>query len=135
MRQEKSCGTIIINDNKVLVIRQKQGFWGFPKGHMELGENEIQTAIRETKEETNLDVVIEDETRFCLSYIIEDKQINKYVVYFIAKAINNDVKLQIEEIDDIAWVDIEKVEDILTFDNLQELWKVVLNKVKSKNMM
>lgn len=135
MRQEKSCGTIVINDNKVLVIRQKQGFWGFPKGHIEEGESEIQTAIRETKEETNLDVVIEDETRFCLNYIIEDKQINKYVVYFIAKAINNDVKLQIEEIDDIAWVDIEKVEDILTFDNLQELWKVVLNKVKSKNMM
>ena len=135
MRQEKSCGTIVINDNKVLVIRQKQGFWGFPKGHIEEGESEIQTSIRETKEETNLDVVIEDETRFCLNYIIEDKQINKYVVYFIAKAINNDVKLQIEEIDDIAWVDIEKVEDILTFDNLQELWKVVLNKVKSKNMM
>ena len=135
MRQEKSCGTIVINDNKVLVIRQKQGFWGFPKGHIEEGESEIQTAIRETKEETNLDVVIEDETRFCLNYIIADKQINKYVVYFIAKAINNDVKLQIEEIDDIAWVDIEKVEDILTFDNLQELWKVVLNKVKSKNMM
>ena len=135
MRQEKSCGTIVINDNKVLVIRQKQGFWGFPKGHIEEGESEIQTAIRETKEETNLDVVIEDETRFCLNYIIEDKQINKYVVYFIAKAINNDVKLQIEEIDDIAWVDIEKVEDILTFDNLQELWEVVLNKVKSKNMM
>ena len=135
MRQEKSCGTIVINDNKVLVIRQKQGFWGFPKGHIEEGESEIQTAIRETKEETNLDVVIEDETRFCLNYIIEDKQINKYVVYFIAKAINNDVKLQIEEIDDIAWVDIEKVEDILTFDNLQKLWKVVLNKVKSKNMM
>ncbi len=135
MRQEKSCGTIVINDSKVLVIRQKQGFWGFPKGHIEEGESEIQTAIRETKEETNLDVVIEDETRFCLNYIIEDKQINKYVVYFIAKAINNDVKLQIEEIDDIAWVDIEKVEDILTFDNLQELWKVVLNKVKSKNMM
>ena len=135
MRQEKSCGTIVINDSKVLVIRQTQGFWGFPKGHIEEGESEIQTAIRETKEETNLDVVIEDETRFCLNYIIEDKQINKYVVYFIAKAINNDVKLQIEEIDDIAWVDIEKVEDILTFDNLQELWKVVLNKVKSKNMM
>ena len=135
MRQEKSCGTIVINDSKVLVIRQKQGFWGFPKGHIEEGESEIQTAIRETKEETNLDVIIEDETRFCLNYIIEDKQINKYVVYFIAKAINNDVKLQIEEIDDIAWVDIEKVEDILTFDNLQELWKVVLNKVKSKNMM
>ncbi len=135
MRQEKSCGTIVINDNKVLVIRQKQGFWGFPKGHIEEGESEIQTAIRETKEETNLDVVIEDETRFCLNYIIEDKQINKYVVYFIAKAINNDVKLQIEEIDDIAWVDIEKIEDILTFDNLKELWKVVLNKVKSKNMM
>ena len=133
MKYEKACGTIVINDNKVLVIQQKQGFWGFPKGHMEQGENEIQTAIRETKEETNLDVIIEDKTRFCLTYVIEDKNIHKEVVYFVAKVDGKvDIKPQIEEVNSIAWIDIVKVEDILTFDNLKELWKVVLNKIKSK---
>ena len=133
MKHEKACGTIVINDNKVLVIQQKQGFWGFPKGHMEQGENEIETAIRETKEETNLDVIIEDKTRFCLTYFIEDKNIHKEVVYFVAKVDGKvDIKPQIEEINSIAWIEIAKVEDILTFDNLKELWKVVLNKIKSK---
>ena len=133
MKYEKSCGTIVINDNKVLVIQQKQGFWGFPKGHMEQGENEIETAIRETKEETNLDVIIEDKTRFCLTYFIEDKNIHKEVVYFVAKVDGKvDIKPQIEEINGIVWIEIAKVEDILTFDNLKELWKVVLNHIKSK---
>ena len=133
MKHEKACGTIVINDNKVLVIQQKQGFWGFPKGHMEQGENEIETAVRETKEETNLDVIIEDKTRFCLTYFIEDNNIHKEVVYFVAKVDGKvDIKPQIEEVNSIAWIDIAKLEDILTFDNLKELWKVVLNKIKSK---
>lgn len=132
MKHEKACGTIVINDNKVLVIQQKQGFWGFPKGHMEQGENEIETAIRETKEETNLDVIIEDKTRFCLTYFIEDKNIHKEVVYFVAKVDGKvDIKPQIEEINGIVWIDIAKVEDILTFDNLKELWKRILNHIKT----
>lgn len=132
MKYEKSCGTIVINDNKVLVIQQKQGFWGFPKGHMEQGENEIETAIRETKEETNLDVIIEDKTRFCLTYFIEDKNIHKEVVYFVAKVDGKvDIKPQIEEINGIVWIEIAKVEDILTFDNLKELWKRILNHIKT----
>ena len=132
MKYEKSCGTIVINDNKVLVIQQKQGFWGFPKGHMEQGENEIETAVRETKEETNLDVIIEDKTRFCLTYFIEDNNIHKEVVYFVAKVDGKvDIKPQIEEVNSIAWIDIAKVEDILTFDNLKELWERILNHIKT----
>ena len=132
MKHEKACGTIVINDNKVLVIQQKQGFWGFPKGHMEQGENEIETAIRETKEETNLDVIIEDKTHFCLTYVIEDKNIHKEVVYFVAKVDGKvDIKPQIEEINGIVWIEIAKVEDILTFDNLKELWERILNHIKT----
>lgn len=132
MAYEKACGTIVINDGKVLVIKQKQGFWGFPKGHMEQGESEIQTAIRETKEETNLDVIIENKTRFCLNYIIENKNINKEVVYYIAKVDGKiNIKPQIEEVNSIAWIDIDKVEAILTFDNLKELWKNVITQLNN----
>lgn len=33
--REKSCGCIITKDNKVLLIKQTKGHWGFPKGHVE----------------------------------------------------------------------------------------------------
>ncbi len=130
MKKEKACGTIIIDNDKVLLIRQKQGFYGFPKGHVEGNETEVETAIRETKEETNLDVVVDESKRFEISYIVNDN-IDKKVVYFLAKLTGeNKVVAQEEEINEVIWVDIDKVEDILTFDNLKELWKEVLKEVR-----
>lgn len=130
MKKEKSCGTIIIDNNKVLLIRQKQGFYGFPKGHVEGNETEVETAIRETKEETNLDVVVDESKRFEISYIVNDN-IDKNVIYFLAKLTGeNNIIAQEEEINEVIWVDIDKVEDILTFDNLKELWKEVLKEIK-----
>ena len=125
MVKEKACGTIIINDKKVLIIKQKQGFYGFPKGHMEENETEIETAIRETKEETNLDVLIDKTKRYSLNYVIDNK-IDKEVVYYLAKPLNKNIIKQELEIKEILWVDVDKVIDILTFDNLKVLWKKVL---------
>ena len=129
MIKEKSCGTIIIDDDKVLIIKQKQGFYGFPKGHMEKNETEVETAIRETKEETNIDVLIDETKRYSLNYVIDNK-IDKEVVYYLAKPLNKNIIKQESEINDILWIDIDKVIDILTFDNLKELWKKVLKEIK-----
>ncbi len=130
MKKEKACGTIIIDNNKVLLIQQKQGFYGFPKGHVEGNETEVETAIRETKEETNLDVVVDESKRFEISYIVNDN-IDKNVIYFLAKLTGeNNIIAQEEEINEVLWVDIDKAEDILTFDNLKELWKEVLKEVR-----
>ena len=129
MIKEKSCGTIIIDDDKVLIIKQKKGLYGFPKGHMEENETEIETAIRETKEETNLDVLIDETKRYSLNYVIDNK-IDKEVVYYLAKPLNKNIIKQESEINDILWIDIDKVIDILTFDNLKELWKKVLKEIK-----
>ena len=70
MKHEKACGCIIINDNKVLMVYQNNGLVGFPKGHVENNETEEETAIRETKEETNLDVSINKDLRFETNYIV-----------------------------------------------------------------
>ncbi len=37
-----------------LLLRNKRGFWGFPQGHKERGENDIQTLQREVQEETGI---------------------------------------------------------------------------------
>ena len=64
LKKEKSCGCIIIKDKKVLLVYEKnRNFWGFPKGHMEDGETEIETALREVKEEVGLDVEIDHNTQ------------------------------------------------------------------------
>ena len=90
---------------------------------------EVETAIRETKEETNIDVLIEETKRYSLNYVIDNK-IDKEVVYYLAKPLNKNIIKQESEINDILWVDIDKVIDILTFDNLKELWKKVLKEIK-----
>ena len=119
---EKSCGAIIFNDGKVLVVKQTSGFYGFPKGHVEIGETEKETAIREVKEETGLDIKIISNKRYTQSYIVKEN-VHKDVVFFIAKLENNNEKRQVEEIEEILWIDINEVENILTYDSLKELWK------------
>jgi len=53
----KKCG-VIMRDNSInqvlLVYGRKSQKWGFPKGHMEYGETEKETALRELKEETGI---------------------------------------------------------------------------------
>ena len=119
---EKSCGAIIFNEGKVLVVKQTSGFYGFPKGHVEIGETEKETAIRETKEETGLDIKIISDKRYTQSYIVKEN-VHKDVVFFIAKLENNNEKRQVKEIEEILWIDINEVEKILTYDSLKELWK------------
>ena len=127
MKKEKSCGTIIIDSNKrVLLVKQKLGWVGFPKGHMEQGETEIETARRETKEETNLDVIVDEKKRYTISYITST-QIDKEVVYFRAKPISYSLLPQEAEIAEIMWVDIDEAKQYLSFDNLKQLWQTALD--------
>lgn len=121
MKQIKSCGCIVINDGKVLLIKQHQGFYGFPKGHVEKNETEIETAYRETKEETGIDAIIEKEKRFEISYYTRKNNF-KTVVYFLAHPKNIEIKIQEDEILEAKWVPIELAEDVITYDNLKELW-------------
>ena len=60
MTIEKSCGAVVFTRDhglvQYLIIQSKEGFYGFPKGHIEPGEQEEETALREIWEETGLTV-------------------------------------------------------------------------------
>lgn len=129
MKYEKSCGAVIIKENNILLIEQKSGFYGFPKGHMEEFESEKETAIREVKEETNLDIEIFSDLRFPLSYF-QKSDMTKEVVYFLAQPINEEVKIQESELSGYEWVNIDEVENKLTFDNMKEIWKLIKEEIK-----
>ena len=121
MKYEKSCGAVIFEGDKILVIQQVKGHWGFPKGHVEEGETEEETAIREVKEEVNVDVEIEKGPRYQLDYIIKGKESHKTVVYFIAKYKSGKIKRQVEEVIDAKWVSIRKAKELISFENIRDI--------------
>lgn len=131
---EKSCGAIIIyKDNKgnckVLLVKNHNGrYWSFPKGHVEKGETEEQTAVREIKEETGLDVEIVDSFREVSDYCPFGR-IKKRVVFFMAQTFDTNVFIQKEEIDSYIWVDLYDVHNKCTYDNDQRVIKKAIENV------
>ncbi len=125
MKKEKSCGCIIVEDGKVLLIKQTMGHWGFPKGHVEKNETEEQTALRETKEETNLDVYIDKNKRYTMEYET-DKGILKEVVLFIAKKQKGIIKLQEKEVTNVKWCGAEEALKTISYDSSKNLLKKVI---------
>lgn len=125
MKFEKSCGCIIIENSKVLLIKQIKGIWGFPKGHVEKDETELETAIREVKEETNIDVEVQEDKRYTMNYKT-DKGADKEVVLFLAKKIGGDIKPQESEVSVIEWLDFDEAIKKISYENTKELFRKVL---------
>lgn len=127
---EKSCGAIVYRRHhgnlEILLIKHvNSGHWSFPKGHVEAGETEEETALREIKEETGIDVIIDSTFRETVTYFPR-KDTQKVVVYFLAKAKNFEYVPQEEEIAQIKWVDIGYATSVLTYEND----KTIVNKAK-----
>ncbi|WP_299429777.1 NUDIX domain-containing protein, partial [uncultured Meiothermus sp.] len=66
---------------EVLLIRDKQGYWCFPKGHLEAGESFSQAAVREVEEETGLkgSVVLE----LPLTRYVNNKGVAREIHWFL----------------------------------------------------
>lgn len=138
---DSSFGIIPLQKNEdvwhVLLIQQHQGFWSFPKGHAEKNETPLESATRELKEETALNVekllskvpVIE---RY--SFLENKTKIDKTVYYFVA-LVRGDLILQQEEILQAKWVSLEMAKEHLTYDESKATLKQVieiLSKIESK---
>ncbi len=123
MVHEKSCGGIVYKsvnkEIKYLLLKSigTDGYWGFPKGHIEYLETEEETALREIFEECGLKVKLVEGFRTTDSYIINDIA-EKEVVLFLGEADNDSLtKIQAEEIEDYRWCNYEEAQSLLTFDN------------------
>ena len=125
MKQEKSCGAVVFRKEGgltyILLLKHKYGgHWGLPKGHVERGENENQTALREVQEETGLRVDLIDGFRETVEYRPKPN-IQKQVVYFLGKANTDRVFRQEAEIAEIRWLPIDDAPKWIAFENHRQL--------------
>jgi bis(5'-nucleosidyl)-tetraphosphatase len=138
MKFEKSCGAVVYNtlgdSLEFLIIKHKNGeHWGFPKGHVEQGESEEETAIREVYEETGIKIKITTGFIHRMKYSPKVGTV-KEVVYFIGASRDKEVKCQESEIEDFKWLKLRDAVDNVTHENsrklLREAYFFILNNVK-----
>ena len=128
MIKVESCGVVpFVRENgqwKVLVILHREGnHWGFPKGRVDLPESPQETAKRELKEETGLDILelltaepITEQYQFRK----KDHIVVKRVSYFPA-LVGGELKPQEEEIRDAKWLTIEAALQQLSYKEARHI--------------
>ncbi|MFL2646142.1 MAG: NUDIX hydrolase [Dehalococcoidia bacterium] len=103
----------------VLVSRNEDDLWALPKGRPENGETITQTAIREVKEETGLEVEIIEyigDVRYTFTNS-RRRKIHKVVEYFLMTPTGGSFDQHDEEFDEVNWYDIHHASKILTHKN------------------
>lgn len=119
MNKEKSAGVIVykkINEEPhFLIIYSKKNFPGFPKGHMERGEREEDTAKRELFEEAGIKKInLKQGFRESITYTIFDTDIQKEVVFFLGEVLDfEQIKINPDEINEFKIVTFDEAKNIL----------------------
>ena len=124
---EHSCGIVLFHAKKSLLLKYKGGgHWDFPKGHIEKGESETETTLRELREETGIsNVKLFPNFREKIEYSFRRGRsiIKKQVVYFLGETEEKDITLSHEHTDFI-WANSDIALNTTTYQKS----KSILNK-------
>ncbi len=123
MRQEYSYGAVVyqICQGRVfyLIEHMTLGHISLPKGHIEKGETPAQCARREIKEETNLEVELDQSFSHTIAYSPRP-EVMKKVTFFLAEAKTLDIIAQPEEVSFTQWLPYEEAYLLLTHESDKE---------------
>ncbi len=127
MPSEKSCGVVVFRldggKRLYLTLHYEEGHWDFPKGHVEAGETEARTALRELEEETGIrDVELVFGFREPLEYFYkrDGMTMHKEVIFFLGRTESPDVRLSDEHVG-FEWLPYEEAIRKLTYKNAREV--------------
>lgn len=126
MTYEKSCGAVVFtqSNNKILylLVSNLAGIYGFPKGHMEPGETEEETALREVAEEVGLRITFVPDFRSWDEHPIPQKENTmKQIVYFLGEYSDQEFTYQKEELTDALLVDYHSAMSLLQFESSKRI--------------
>lgn len=120
----KSCGVLpyrVVNSEReyLIVFEAFSHCWSLPKGHMEAGETEAETAQRELLEETGLTATLDTSATAVIEYPISP--VAKKQVVFFRGEVTGTPKTRPGEIEGFKWVNDEELKDYLFPDTVSAL--------------
>ena len=100
-------------DDKILMVQENKegikGKWDMPAGKLEDNESIIEAAIRETKEETNIDIDIK-------GIIAIQENVSSIgqllILYFLGEYIDGEIKFDNKEISNVQWMTEEEIRNL-----------------------
>ena len=85
-RIEGAGGVTFDASGRVLVIRQRNGAWVFPKGHLDPGEDHLVAAVREVEEEAGIAARCAHPDRTWTTDYVNDRDEPRHIVWFRLEA-------------------------------------------------
>ena len=106
----------------VVAGRVADGSWVFPKGTPDLGESIEETALREVREESGLDVrIVRPLGSMAYWFLASGQRVHKRVQFFLMEAVGGDLARHDAEYDDVRWVSVADARRMLSFDSYREI--------------
>lgn len=137
MKKVHSAGGIIFNDQQQVIICRPTNhqFWLFPKGEVSSGEDLIQAALREVKEEAGVVAEIIDLANsfsFEWTHPRTGKPEFKTVTYFCMKYLSGDISVHDWEMEEVIWLDLDQAQQQLSFNKDKESLQIATSVFFSK---
>jgi len=128
MRKRTLAATIIVQDGKILLVRESaswmHGCWDWPQGSLEEGETPEDAAIREAKEETGYDIRILEKVTV-LENTFSDVD---YLHVFTGEVVGGSLSFPKDEILQADWFPLNDIPKMT--DTFPGIW--VANTIQSK---
>lgn len=135
MIKEKSCGAVVytFENGELLILAEymQAGHISIPKGHVESGESEEKTALREIAEETGLVCELDTAFRKVISYSPYDGCV-KDVVFFVARAVGGEMVNQECEVRALRWMSVRDILAALTHESDRQTVKEAAEYIAAK---
>ena len=137
VRTANAAGGVVVrgSDDSLEVVvagRESDKTWVFPKGTPDRGESVEETALREVREETGLDVdIVAPLGAIDYWFAVPGERVHKVVHFFLMRARGGDVSRHDHEYDHVKWVSIDEARQLLSYDTYREILDRALERVRA----